>query len=34
MAERLSDVWGWRDLPVLLAIAGRVDRGEWVATTS
>lgn len=30
MVEMLRDVWGWRDLPVLLAIAERTDRGEWV----
>jgi DNA-binding MarR family transcriptional regulator len=30
MVEMLSDTWGWRDLPVLVAIAERIDRGEWV----
>jgi hypothetical protein len=30
MVEMLRDAWGWRELPVLIAIAERIDRGEWV----
>lgn len=25
MAERLDDVWSWRDYPVLLALTGSID---------
>lgn len=31
MVEKLQDVWGWRDLPVLIAIAEISDRGDVVS---
>ena len=31
MVEKLADVWGWRDLPVLIVIAKYADAGKLVA---